>query len=133
MSAKRAHNSSIVKRNFLHNIGVASVLLCSAAPSGSSEPNAANRALGFIPWIGNNPCSDRYVQFAMSPPLQGTSDGGEGYPWRALFGYCVAQAGRLTLHQDWVISYLDATAQGDLPGGDGVGLGTDLAFQWRHR
>jgi hypothetical protein len=49
-----------------------------------------------------------------------------------LYGYCVAQNGRLSFHQDWVVSYFDATAQGGAPGGEGVSFGTDLAFQWRH-
>lgn len=117
----------------MRNIGVAAALLCLTIQSKGEEPNLANRALSFIPWIANNPCMDRYVQIAASPPLQGTSDGGVGYPWRALLGYCVAQKGRLTLHQDWVVSYLDAWPQLGAPGGDGIGLGTDFSFQWRHR
>jgi hypothetical protein len=96
------------------------------------EDSAANRVLSFVPYIRNNPCVEPYRQLAASPPLQGTSDGGEGYPWRVLYGYCVAQVGRLSLHEDWVVSYLDATPQGSAPGGDGVSFGTDFSFQWRH-
>jgi hypothetical protein len=114
--------------------GILSLLLLAVAAWGADEqPNAANRALGFIPWIGNNPCANRYLQVAVSPPLQDTSSGDEGFPWRALFGYCVAQSGRLSLHQDWALSYLDVEPQGGSPGGDGVGLGTDFLVQWRHR
>jgi len=93
---------------------------------------ATNRVWSLVPFVRNNPCTEPYRQFAASPPLQGTSHGDEGYPWRVLYGYCVAQVGRLSLHQDWVISYLDATPQGDAPGGDGVSFGTDVSFQWRH-
>jgi len=99
----------------------------------AEEESATNRALSFIPFVRNNPCAEPYSQLAVSPPLQGTSHGDEGFPWRAMYGYCVAQSGRLSLHQDWVVSYLDATAQGDAPGGDGVSLGTDFSMQWRHR
>ena len=131
---KKAHNSSIVRQRILTAIGILSALLaCSVAWAGEARPNAANRVLSFIPWIDNNPCLPGYRQLALSPPLKGTADGGEGYPWRALFGYCVAQSGRLSLHQDWVLSYLDATPQGDSPGGTGVGLGTEFSLQWRHR
>ena len=97
------------------------------------EDSATNRVLSFIPYVRNNPCAESYRQLAASPPLQGTSDGGEGYPWRVLYGYCVAQTGRLSLHQDWVVSYLDATPQGNAPGGDGVSFGTDFSFQWSHK
>jgi hypothetical protein len=35
--------------------GILSLLLLAVAAWGADEqPNAANRALGFIPWIGNN-------------------------------------------------------------------------------
>lgn len=104
-----------------------------AHASETEEDSAAYRALSFIPYVRKNPCAERYRQLAASPPLQGTSDGGEGYPWRALYGYCVAQTGRLSLHQDWVISYHDATPQGDAPGGDGVSFGTDFSVQWHHK
>jgi hypothetical protein len=99
----------------------------------TAEQGAANRALSFIPYIRNNPCKEPYRQLAVSPPLKGTNDGGEGFPWRALYGYCVAQTGRLTLHQDWVVSYLDVEPKGDLEGGDGVSFGTDFSFLWQHR
>ena len=78
-------------------------------------------------------CIEPYRQVAASPPLQGTSDGGEGFPWRLAYGYCISQYARLTLHQDWVLSYLDARPQGDAPGGDGVSFGTDVALHWQHR
>lgn len=123
-----------MEHHLSHRSVVLSLLfLATIAWAGDDRPNAANRALRFIPWIGDSPCTSRYIQVAVSPPLQGTSDGGEGYPWRALYGYCVAQSGRLTLHQDLAVSYLDATPQGDSSGGDGVGLGTDILLQWRHR
>lgn len=105
-------------------------MACRAEPE---EDSIGIRTLGFIPFVRENPCKDPYKQLAASPPLQGTSDGGEGFPWRVLFGYCVAQSGRLTFHQDWVVSYLDATAQGDSPGGEGVSIGTDFSFLWQHR
>jgi hypothetical protein len=78
------------------------------------------------------PCNEAYRQLAFSPPIKATSDGGEGYPWRVLYGYCVAQSGRWSLHQDWVVSYLDAHAQADAPAGQGVSVGTDFSLQWRH-
>ncbi len=106
---------------------------CVAFASEAEENSATNRVLSFIPFVRNNPCAEPYSQLAASPPLQGTSDGGEGFPWRAMYGYCVAQFGRLSLHQDWVVSYLDSTPQGNAPGGDGVSFGTDFSFQWRHR
>lgn len=107
--------------------------VCSVALADEGQPNAANRTLGFIPWIKNNPCSSGYRQLALSPPIEASNDKGRGYPWRALFGYCVAQSGRLSLNQDWAVSYLDAETQGDSPGGTGVGLGTDFLVQWRQR
>jgi opacity protein-like surface antigen len=106
---------------------------CVAFASEAEENSATNRVLSFIPFVRNNPCAEPYSQLAASPPLQGTSDGDEGFPWRAMYGYCVAQSGRLSLHQDWVVSYLDSTPQGNAPGGDGVSFGTDFSFQWRHR
>ena len=50
-----------------------------------------------------------------------------------MYGFCVAQKGRLALHQDWVVSYLDVQPVADSPGGDGVAVGTDFSFQWRHK
>ena len=107
-------------------------MCCVAFAAESEEGSTANRVLSFIPFVKNNPCAEPYSQLAASPPLQGTSDRSKGYPWRAMYGYCIAQSGRLTLHQDWVVSYLDAKPQGDAPGGDGVSFGTDFSFQWRH-
>jgi len=101
--------------------------------SEEKQTRTANRTLSIIPYVRHNPCAEPYRQLAASPPLQGTSDGGEGFPWRILYGYCVAQSGRMSLHQDWVVSYLDATPQGDAPGGDGVSFGTDFSVQWRHK
>jgi hypothetical protein len=111
------------------------VLFGSNAPAADAEePGAPNHLLSFIPFIGNNPCTgNNYHQLAASLPLSGTSDGGEGHPWRAMYGLCVAEKGRFTLHQDWVVSYLDIEPQRDSPGGDGVSFGTDLSLQWRHR
>lgn len=110
------------------------IFACGVALAAETEDDGAtNRLLSFIPFVRDNPCEEPYRQLAASPPLQGTSHGDEGYPWRILYGYCVAQAGRLSLHQDWVVSYLDATAQGDAQGGEGVSLGTDVSFQWRHK
>jgi hypothetical protein len=111
-----------------------SFFVCGVAiASETEEDSATNRVLSFIPYIRNNPCAEPYRQLAASPPLQGTSHGAEGFPWRVLYGYCVAQTGRLSLHQDWVVSYIDATPQGNAPGGDGVSFGTDFSFQWRHK
>ena len=103
----------------------------------TAEPETSDsdrHYLGFIPFVREHPCVKvPYRQFAASLPLQGTSDGGEGHPWRAMYGLCVAEKGRFTLHQDWVVSYLDAEPLAGAPGGDGVGLGTDFSIQWRHR
>ena len=108
--------------------------VCGAAFALEAEEDETTRLVwGLIPAVRDNPCTEPYRQLAVSPPLQGTSHGDEGYPWRILYGYCVAQNGRLALHQDWVISYFDATAQGDAPGGEGVSIGTDIAFQWRNK
>ncbi len=105
-------------------------------PGFASDPEASGTNTGymsFIPFIREHPCSSsRYRQLVASLPLQATSDGDEGHPWRAMYGLCVAQKGRLSLHQDWVISYLDVQPVGDAPGGDGVSFGTDFSFQWHH-
>jgi Lipid A 3-O-deacylase (PagL) len=102
----------------------------------ASEPEASDSNAGylsFIPFIRENPCNDnRYRQLAASLPLQGTSNGGEGHPWRAMYGLCLAQKGQLSLHQDWIISYLDVQPVGEAPGGDGVSFGTDFSLQWHH-
>ena len=103
----------------------------------ASEPETTRTESGylsFIPIIREHPCiENRYRQLATSLPLQGTSDGGEGHPWRAMYGFCVAQSGKLSLHQDWVISYLDVQPVGDAPGGTGVSFGTDFSVQWRYK
>lgn len=92
------------------------------SPGIAAEPEATGR------------CVDgRYRQLAVSLPLQGLSDGREGHPWRVMYGYCLVQKGRFTLHQDWIISYLDVEPIGDAPGGDGVSFGTDFSVQWRHK
>lgn len=109
------------------------LLACCVARAEENGPMVANRMLSFIPWVESHPCLPGYRQLAFSPPLKRSSEIDKGYPWRALFGYCVAESGRLLLHQDWVISYLDATPQGEAPGGEGLGLGMDLSLQWRHR
>jgi len=106
------------------------------SPGLASEPgeSATNSYMSFIPFVKEHPCSyPPYRQLAASLPLQGMSDGREGHPWRAMYGLCVAQKERLSLHQDWVISYLDVRPIGDAPGGNGVAIGTDFSFQWRHR
>lgn len=120
---------------WFHKTCVALTLFaCSVSFAQEAEKDGAtNGVLNFIPFVRNNHCVEPYRQLAASPPLQGTSHGGEGFPWRVMYGYCVAQTGQLTLHQDWVVSYLDVTAQGDAPGGDGISFGTDLGFQWRHK
>lgn len=101
--------------------------------SETEESQVTDSALSFIPYVRKNPCAEPYRQLAVSPPLKGTSDGGEGYPWRFLYGYCVAETGRLSVHQDWVVSYLDVNPTGGAPGGEGVAFGTDFSLQWRHK
>ena len=111
-------------------------MFCIDNPGFAAEPEAAdtnNAYLSFMPFIKERPCSNRrYRQLAVSLPLQGMSDGEEGHPWRAMYGLCVAQRGRLSLHQDWVFSYLDVRPAGIAPGGDGIAFGTDFSIQWRH-
>ena len=72
-------------------------------PGFASEPEASDINTGymsFIPFIREHPCIySRYRQLVASLPLQATSDGDEGHPWRAMYGLCVAQKGRLSLHQ----------------------------------
>jgi hypothetical protein len=98
-----------------------------AEPGDAAE---ARQPSSVIPFVRNHPCHTRYRQLAFSPPLKGTSHGDEGFPWRAMYGYCVAGGERWLLHQDWVVSYHDAEPQGDNPGGDGVSAGTDISIQW---
>ena len=50
-----------------------------------------------------------------------------------MYGFCVAQKGRFSLHQGWIVSYLDVQPLAGAPGGVGVSLGTDFSVQWRHR
>lgn len=78
-------------------------------------------------------CTEPYRQLAASPALEGVSDADEGYPDRLMYGYCLAQRGRLAVHQDWVLSWFEATPQDGAAGGSGISFGTDLALQWRHR
>lgn len=102
----------------------------------ASDPAAGQqekRPLSFIPFVQERPCRNPYRQLAISPPLRGISDGGEGFPWRLLYGYCFLESGRMILQQDWVVSYLDAEPQGDNEGGHGVSVGTDILAQWRWR
>ena len=130
-----ADNSAIVDIR-MPIVGCIAALLLSCASlseAGTAAGSTANRVLGFIPYVRDNPCTEPYRQIAVSPPLKSTSDGGEGFPWRVLYGYCVAQSGRFSVHQDWVASYLDAEPQGDAPGGTGVSLGSDFSMQWKHR
>lgn len=112
-----------------------SLVLCISDCSLASETQSNDKdqhARGIFSFVSNNPCAESYRQLALSPPVPGTARGDEGYPWRVLYGRCVAHLGKATLHQDWVVSYLDARPQGDVPGGDGVSFGTDFAFLW-HR
>jgi hypothetical protein len=101
-----------------------------AEPADAAE---ARQPSSVIPFVRNHPCHTRYRQLAFSPPLKDTSHGDEGFPWRVMYGYCVAGGARWLLHQDWVVSYLDAEPQGDDEGGDGVSLGTDFTAQWQWR
>lgn len=73
-----------------------------------------------------------YRQAGVSVPAIQVSSSEVGHPWRATYGYCLLGGERFVLHQDWVLSYLDAKPVGGFPGGDGVGLGTDLLLRW-HR
>jgi hypothetical protein len=101
-----------------------------AAPADRAE--VENR--GVVPSTRENPCATNgYRQVAASLPVARTSDGDEGHPWRAMYGYCVAGRGKFSLHQDWVVSYLDARPTRGSPGGSGVSFGTDFSLEWRHR
>ncbi len=71
-----------------------------------------------------------YRHAAMSVPAVQVSSAEVGHPWRAMYGYCLLGGNRLVLHQDWVLSYLDAEPIGDIPGGDGIGLGSDFLLRW---
>lgn len=71
-----------------------------------------------------------YRQAAVSLPAIQVSSSDVGHPWRAMYGYCVLGGNRLVLHQDWVLSYLDAEPVGENPGGTGIGIGSDLLLRW---
>lgn len=71
-----------------------------------------------------------YRQAAVSLPAVQVSSAEVGHPWRAMYGYCLRGGDRFVLHQDWVLSYLDAKPIRDDPGGTGVGIGTDLLLRW---
>lgn len=71
-----------------------------------------------------------YRQASVSGPAVQVSSAEVGHPWRAMYGYCLFGDNRLVLHQDWALSYLDAEPVGDIPGGDGIGFGSDLLLRW---
>jgi hypothetical protein len=71
-----------------------------------------------------------YREAGVSLPAIQVSSAEVGHPYRALYGYCVLGGKRFVLHQDWVLSYLDAKPFRDFPGGKGVGLGTDFLVRW---
>ena len=71
-----------------------------------------------------------YRQASLSLPAVQVSSAEVGHPWRATYGYCLLGGKRLVLHQDWVLSYLDAEPVGEYPGGNGIGIGTDLLLRW---
>lgn len=104
-----------------------------AAVAAAETPGAGDASSSPIPFVGGHPCTDGYRRSAASLPLVATSEGDEGHPWRAMLGHCVAQKGRLVLHQDWVVSWLDVEDQPDAPGGSGVSFGTDFSLVWRQR
>jgi hypothetical protein len=71
-----------------------------------------------------------YRQVGVSVPAIQVSSAEVGHPWRAMYGYCLLGGNRLVLHQDWVLSYLDAEPVGSFQGGTGVGIGSDLLLRW---
>ncbi len=75
-----------------------------------------------------DPCG--YRQAGVSVPAVQVSSAEVGHPWRAMYGYCLLGGKRMVLHQDWVLSYLDAEPIGDIPGGSGIGIGSDLLLRW---
>lgn len=114
--------------------GISVLMLCAtevrAAPVDQPEVESG----GIVPSARKHACAaNRYRQAAASLPVARTSDGDEGHPWRAMYGYCVAGRGKFKLHQDWVVSYLDARPTRGSPGGTGVSFGTDFSLEWRHR
>ena len=72
----------------------------------------------------------QYRQAGVSVPIVQVSSAEVGHPWRATYGYCLRGWERWVLHQDWVLSYLDAEPIDDYSGGQGVGIGTDMLFRW---
>jgi hypothetical protein len=71
-----------------------------------------------------------YRQAGVSLPAIQVSSAEVGHPWRAMYGYCLLGGKHFVLHQDWVLSYLDAKPFREFPGGEGVGLGSDLLLRW---
>ena len=71
-----------------------------------------------------------YRQAGISVPAIQVSSAEVGHPWRAMYGYCLLGRNGFVLHQDWVLSYLGAEPIDDIPGGTGIGLGTDLLLRW---
>jgi len=72
-----------------------------------------------------------YRQAGLSMPAYQVSSSEVGHPWRALYGYCLLGGQRFVLHQDWALSYLDGDDVGSAPGGEGIGIGTDLFVRWK--
>ncbi|MDJ0940082.1 MAG: acyloxyacyl hydrolase [Woeseiaceae bacterium] len=93
---------------------VAALLLVSLGSNASAEPK--------------DNC--RYRSAGVSVPAYQVSSKEVGHPWRALYGYCLVSSKRFVVHQDWVLSYLDADPIDTNPGGDGIGLGTDFFVRW---
>ena len=71
-----------------------------------------------------------YHQLGLSLPAIQVSSAEVGHPYRAMYGYCLFGGEQFVLHQDWVLSYLDAEPFREFPGGEGIGLGTDFLFRW---
>lgn len=118
-SRRRAGSKSVMNlfmRRIVHRPGPAAILTgwLIAAPAAAADDEPA------------------YRRVAASVPVVETSDIDKGHPWRVMFGYPLADPGRLTLHQDWVVSYLDAAPREASPGGHGIAFGTDLSLQWQH-
>ena len=99
-------------------------LICSAAALGYFSPAVGAPA--------DHADSCNYRQAGLSVPVIQVSSSEVGHPWRATYGYCLLGGERFVLHQDWVLSYLDAKPVAGFPGGDGAGIGTDLLLRW-HR
>lgn len=99
--------------------GIATVLAMIIMAMGANAKAAEESA---------KPCG--YRQASLSVPAIQVSSAEVGHPWRAMFGYCLLGGKRLVLHQDWVLSYLDAEPVGSIQGGSGVGIGSDLLLRW---